>query len=342
MYIIRRKLSIAEAILLKFFTDNKKRIYILFILTIIGIAVIFFTNKEKQPVSETRFMLDTVCTITLYEWNGDGERIVDEAFGLCGKYEKMLSSTVSGSDIFAINHSGGKPVEVSQETVELLERAKQYCKLSDGAFDITIYPVKSLWDFSGESASLPDQDSLSEAADLVDYTKIDIAGTTVTLPDGMGIDLGAIAKGYIADRAADYLRQQGVTSAIIDLGGNIFTIGKKSDGQLWCVGIRMPFEEGEADVVETSYSSVVTSGVYQRYFKKDGVLYHHILRSSDGMPCDTGLYSVTVISGCSEQCDALSTVCMLLGYEKSKTLLSGIKGIRAVFITSDNQLLYYN
>ena len=325
------------------FTDNKKRILSasILIIIIIAFAAFFFRGREKQPVTETRFMLDTICTVTLYDWQGNGERILDEAFNLCGDYEKLLSATVSGSDIYRINHSGGTPVKVSDETAGLLERAKNYCLLSGGEFDITIYPVKSLWDFSGDSDSLPNAKKLSKAAALVDYSKITLDGATVTLPDGMGIDLGAVAKGFIADRVADYLRESGVTSAVIDLGGNIYAIGRRNDGNLWRVGIQMPFAEGEADVVETADSSVVTSGVYQRYFEKDGKIYHHILRSSDGMPCDTGLYSVTVISDCSEQCDALSTICMLLGYEKSKALLDRFAGIRAVFITADGQILHY-
>ena len=311
------------------------------IIIIVSLITFIISHNEKQPLSETRFMLDTVCTVTLYDWKGDGNAILNGVFGLCGTYEKMLSATVSGSDIYNINHSRGNPVEVSQETAELLQRALHYCRMSGGDFDITIYPVKALWNFTGEGSDIPDADALVKAVSKVDYTKVSVEGTTVTLPDGMGIDLGAIAKGFIADRIAGYLREKGVASAIIDLGGNIYALGSKPDGSYWRVGIWQPFGDGEADVVETSDASVVTSGVYQRYFEKDGIIFHHILRSSDGMPCDTGLYSVTVISRHSEQCDALSTVCMLLGYENSLRILKEFPGIQAIFITSDNQLLYY-
>lgn len=286
-------------------------------------------------------MLDTICTVTLYDWNGDGNRILTGAFELCAQYDRLLSATKSGSDIDRINHSKGKPVKVSQETAQLLTRAIEYCRLSSGEFDITIYPVKNLWDFSGESAAIPDAAALSKAAESVNYTKVSVDGSTITVPDGMGIDLGAIAKGFIADKIAHYLRKNNVTSAIIDLGGNVYALGSKPDGSSWRIGIRKPFDDGEADVAEVSDSSVVTSGIYQRYFERDGKIYHHILRSSDGMPCDTGLYSVTVISSCSEQCDALSTVCMLLGYEKALPLLDQFNGVHAIFITSDNQIIYY-
>ena len=330
---------------MRFFESvNKKRMISGSILIMIIIATISFilARSEKQPLADTRFMLDTVCTITLYDWNGDGNAILDEAFGVCAQYEKMLSTSVKSSDIYRINHSNGKAVNVSSETSALLTRAIHYCDLTGGEFDITIYPVKTLWDFSGDHPALPDRDSLAEAVAKVDYTKINIDGTIVSLPKGMGIDLGAVAKGYIADRVREYLQTKNVTSAIIDLGGNVYALGKKNDGSLWRIGIRKPFSDREADVVETADCSVVTSGVYQRYFKANGKLYHHILRSSDGMPCDTGLYSVTVIAESSEQCDALSTVCMLSGYEKSLRLLSEYPDLRAVFITSDNQLLYYN
>ena len=324
--------------------NNKKMIclcgaLVLFLLTAVFTFVI--SHKEKKPLSDTRFMLDTICSVTLYDWNGDGSLILDGAFRLCGSYEKSLSATVSGSDIFRINHGNGKPVEISQESADLLKRALEYCRMSGGEFDITIYPAKSLWNFSGEDASIPDPDALAQASSMVDYTKVVVGGTKVTLPKGMGIDLGAIAKGFIADRIADYLRDHDVTSAVIDLGGNVYALGSKPDGSSWRVGIRQPFGEGEADIIKTADSSVVTSGIYQRYFEKNGIIFHHILRSSDGMPCDTGLYSVTVIAKSSEQCDALSTMCMLLGYDKSLRLLSQFPDTKAIFITSDYQLLYY-
>ncbi len=311
------------------------------IIIIISAITALMSGAQKQPVSETRFMLDTVCTVTLYQWDGDENEIINGAFELCGRYDRLLSTTVSGSDIYRINHSHGQPVTVSPETAELITDALNYCEMSGGEFDITIYPVKTLWDFSGESAVLPDSRKLSAAAAMVDYTKVNVCGTTVTIPKGSGIDLGAIAKGYIADRLVEYLKTGNVTSAIVDLGGNIYAIGSKPDGDSWRVGIRQPFGSGEADIAEITDASVVTSGVYQRYFELDGRIFHHILRSSDGMPCDTGLYSVTVISKKSEQCDALSTVCMLLGYEKSIEMLDDTDGIKAVFITSDNQIMYY-
>ena len=309
------------------------------LIVLAAIITAFLSDSEKAPVKETRFMLDTVCSITIYDGGKTAREVLDGAFDLCAEYDRLLSTTISSSDVFRINHSHGRPVDVSEDTAELLSRALKYCSISGGEFDITIYPAKSLWNFSGEKDIIPSSDELKKASELIDYTRLNITGNTVTLPDGMGIDLGAIAKGFIADKIAGYLRKYHVTSAIIDLGGNVYALGCKPDGSDWKVGIRKPFHDTQAYTVNVSDASVVTSGIYQRYFERDGIIYHHILRSSDGMPCDTGLYSVTIISKSSEQCDALSTVCMLLGYEKSLPVLAQYSDVRAVFITSEQEII---
>ena len=321
---------------------KKNRIILLAALILFSFAAVvtlYLSGTDKKPLQDTRFLLDTICTVTIYDGSENAQKYLDGAFALCGKYDRLLSATTSGSDIYRINHSHGSPVRVSDETAELLVHALDYCAVSGGAFDITVYPAKALWHFSGEECAVPDADELKRAAELIDYTKIRVDGHDVILPSGMGIDLGAIAKGFIADKMAAYLRQQGVNSAIIDLGGNVYALGSKPDGSGWRVGIRKPFSDDQADIVTVSDASVVTSGVYQRYFEYDGRIYHHILRASDGMPCDTGLYSVTVIAESSEQCDALSTVCMLLGYEKSLPVLRQFSGVRAVFITNEQEII---
>lgn len=315
---------------------------ILLLFAVIVISIISFT-RNKAPVSRTEFALDTICTVTLYDWEGNSENILDNAFEICRVYEQRLSVTVSGSDIYRINHSGGKTVTVDSSTAKLISSALEYSRLSDGVFDVTILPVKNMWDFGGGSDSVPSQESLKKVLKHVDYTKVSVDGNKVTLPDGMGIDLGAIAKGYIADRIAEYLRAQNVRSAIIDLGGNIYALGNKTDDSEWRVGIQKPFDNSgeQLHTVEISDSSAVTSGVYQRYFCRDDEIYHHILDAKTGMPCDTGLYSVTIICESSEKCDALATVCMLLGYDKSIELLKKFENIKAVFITDEFKVISF-
>lgn len=303
-------------------------------------AIISFS--QRKPVSRTEFLLDTICKITLYDWDGEESEIMDGVFNLCSNYEQLFSTTISTSDIYRINNSNGQPTKVDPSTSQLISDALEYCRLSNGAFDITILPVKNLWDFSGDTQNIPNENDLHEAVKLVDYTKVKVDGDSITIPKGMGIDLGAIAKGFVADEMADYLRDMNVHSAVIDLGGNIYVIGNKTDGSDWRIGIQEPFNQTQADVVEISNASAVTSGVYQRYFTVDNKIYHHILDAQTGLPCNSGLYSVTVISENSESCDALSTVCMLVGYDKSVEILSQFPDTKAIFITSDYQILYVN
>lgn len=324
---------------------KKNKVLLALISLLLAIAFILPTScsQGRSPASRTEFALDTICTVTLYDWDGDADDILDKAFDICETYEQRLSTSVSASDIYKINHSGGKTVTVDPSTAKLISNALEYSKLSDGIFDITILPVKNMWDFSGESENIPSQSALESALKHVDYTQVSVEGNKVTLPDGMGIDLGSIAKGYIADRISESLKECSVRSAIIDLGGNIYALGSKTDGSNWRVGIQKPFDDNgeQLHTVEICDTSAVTSGVYQRYFQHGGKIYHHILNAKTGMPCDTGLYSVTIISDSSEQCDALSTVCMLLGYDKSVELLKQFDGIQAVFITDKLQVLSF-
>ena len=156
------------------------------------------------------------------------------------------------------------------------------------------------------------------------------------------LDVGAVAKGYIADRLRDYLEEEGIDHAMIDLGGNIIAMGSKLDGSDYNIGIQKPFDENGTPItsVKLSDKSIVTSGVYQRYFEQDGKIYHHILDPATGYPCENNLYSVTIITDSSLTADALSTTCFLLGYEKGMNLINQLNNVDAVFITNDNQIHY--
>lgn len=281
------------------------------------------------------FYLDTVITISGYA----DKEILEGAVALCGEYEKVFSRTVEGSDVWRINHGEGSPVRVCGDTAELLTIALEVCEKSGGALDITIAPASDLWDFKSEQPKIPDRDQLERAAKLVDYTKLKLEGDMVTLPAGMAIDLGAVAKGYIADKAAEYLKEQGVTRAILNLGGNVVALGSKPDGREWSIGIQDPEEEnGRAGYsVLVADESVVTSGIYQRGFDKDGVRYHHILDSATGWPVQNGLASVTIITGSSALADAMSTACFVLGRDKGMSFAEEM-GVQAVFIGTDGKV----
>ena len=305
------------------------------------------TSCAPKSAEDTRFMLNTICSITVYsEENKDktSEDLVNEAFDLCQTYEDTFSRTIEGSDIYNINNSGGAPVTVSDDTIEILETAKYFSELSDGAFDITTAPLSIRWDFEGENPSVPPDNEIQELLEKVDYTKIKIDGNTVTLEAPVeAIDLGAIAKGYIADKLAEFLKDNGVTSAIISLGGNIYAIGENSEEKRpFNLGVQDPQAEDGSILgyLQLSDKSLVTSGDYQRYFMQDGKRYHHILDPKTGYPAESGLSSVTIISDSSVVGDALSTTCFVLGKDKGLELINSYDGVEAIFIDHDGNMYF--
>ena len=294
-------------------------------------------SAQQQKQTAIGFYLDTVITLTAYV---DDAAVLDDALAECGRYEKLLSRTIEGSDVWRINHAGGQPVEVAKETLEILEAARQVSELSGGAFDVTIAPVSTMWDFTSGAAVVPDADAIANAATLVDFTKIKTDDGRVALPEGMMIDLGGIAKGYIADAVKRYLMDRGVGSAVLSFGGNIVTIGLKPDGSPWKVGIQdIDRPTGEYMLVSLNFGgSTVTSGIYERGFEADGVYYHHILDPNTGWPVQNELASVTIFSESSMWGDALATAAFALGTEAGARLIEGIDGVEAVFIARDRSV----
>lgn len=299
-------------------------------------ALLLLTGCTTAPakVQRTGFALDTVVGITVYDGTSAA---LDACFAELERLEALLSATREGSDIARINTSAGQAISVSPETVELLTLSQQVAALSDGAFDVTIRPVSLLWDFSADQPVLPDADALAAACAQVDYRRLTLSGNTVTLSGG-GIEPGGVAKGYIADRLRDVLIQQGVTSALIDLGGNIVACGDKQ-GEDFRIGIKDPADVSSlAAIVRVRDRSVVTSGIYERGFTMDGVRYHHLLDPDTGMPVQNGLASVTIVTEQSALADALSTACFVLGEEKARALLTEFSGTEALFIYDDGTL----
>lgn len=316
-------------------------------LFLLGLCSLLMTSCAPKSAEDTRFMLNTICSITVYsEENKDktSEELVNEAFDLCQTYEDTFSRTIEGSDIYNINNSGGAPVTVSDDTIEILETAKYFSELSDGAFDITTAPLSIRWDFEGENPSVPPDNEIQELLEKVDYTKIKIDGNTVTLEAPVeAIDLGAIAKGYIADKLAEFLKDNGVTSAIISLGGNIYAIGENAEEKRpFNLGVQDPQAEDGSILgyLQLSDKSLVTSGDYQRYFMQDGKRYHHILDPKTGYPAESGLSSVTIISDSSVVGDALSTTCFVLGKDKGLELINSYDGVEAIFIDHDGNMYF--
>ena len=296
-------------------------------------------RERSQTYTDTLF--DTVISVQIFD--SVDEDVLEGCEKLCKKYDSMFSNKIEDSEISRINSAGGNPVEVSKETIKLIKKGIYYSEMSDGVFDITIAPVSNLWDFKAETPLVPSPEAIAEAVSHVNYENIIIRDNTVKLTDPhAGIDLGAIAKGYIADRIKDYLEEEGVRHAMINLGGNVLAMGSKLDGSDYNIGIQEPFDETGEPItsVKISYKSVVTSGIYQRYFKADGKIYHHILDPNTGYPCENNLYSVTILTDSSLTADALSTTCFLLGYDRGMKLINQLDNVDAVFITNDNQIHY--
>ena len=295
-------------------------------------------KKTTDPITKTSFKLNTVVTITIYD--SSDVSLLDNALALCDTYENLFSRTRETSELYQINQ--GLKRELSPETEELLEIALSYNRLSNGLFEPSIGPVSSLWDFHAEDPKVPEDALIQAALPLVNAEKIRLSNHTITMDTGMMLDLGAISKGYIADRIKEYLIEQGVKSAVIDLGGNVLCIGSRPDGTPFQIGIRQPFQDTNtaAAVLSITDQSVVTSGIYERCFEENGVLYHHLLDPGTGYPCDNELASVTILSDHSVDGDALSTSCFLMGMEQGMELIDSLPDVYAIFITREGELTY--
>lgn len=330
--------------------------------------------------SKQSFYFDTICEITIFDldpayfddltednFEDTSNALITDAFKLMSEYEKTLSRTIDGSDIDRINKASGEATAVNEETLKVISKGIGFGDLSGGVFDITVGKASALWDFHESleegGTEVPSAEALKEASEHIDYKAIsmDEASGTVRLDDPeMMLDLGGIAKGYIADRVSEYLRGLGVTSGIVNLGGNIEVIGGKA-GSLgasleeqsdFSLGIRDPLDEtgGLLGIYPGRDVTIVTSGTYERFIEVDGVKYHHILDPETGWPVDTDVLQVSVIAGAghSADCDGLSTVCLALGSDKGTELIKGLAEsgefgpLEAIFVTTDGEIIYTN
>ncbi len=325
---------------------STKKIFFPLIFVLSVLLVFCLTSCAGKPVSQplkwsrTDFMLDTVVSVTVY----DETQVpaVDACLEEIARYEKIFSRTDSSGELYALNAAGGG--QLSPEMEDILSIALEYCSLTDGRFDITMGGVSSLYSFSAEEPAVPSVEDLREALSHTGWDKLRLEDGKLGMDDPEAvIDLGAIAKGYIADRLAGLLQSEGVESAIIDLGGNIYCVGAKPDGSDYRVGIQYP-SRGSARAIAYARlqdKSVVTSGVYQRSFEdENGRLWHHLLDSDSGLPVENGLVSVSVIGPSSAVCDALSTGLFALGLDEGMELIDSLDGYCALFITEDMKLHY--
>jgi thiamine biosynthesis lipoprotein len=283
-----------------------------------------------------------VCTVNLYD-QGKPE-VYREVFGRIREIESRMSVTLPGTDLDRINTNAGiAPVAVHADVFEVIEMAIRYAALSGGAFNPAIGPLVSLWGIGGDHPRLPSPEEIDALLPLVSWRDIELDREKLTVflkRPGMALDLGAIAKGYAADEAARILREKRMKRAIIDMGGNILVYGEKEDRSPWRVGIQNPLDSRGAyiGIMEVRDKTVVTSGVYERFFEKAGTRYHHILSPRDGYPARNGLLSVTIVTGRSADADALSTAVFVLGCEEGTALIESLEGVGAIFIFEDQSI----
>ena len=299
-------------------------------------------NKSSEPLSKSELLMGTVVTVSLYD--STNEEILNKVFNKVKELESILSINENGTLVDKINEEAGiNPVKVDDYTYTVVKKGVEYSKLSNGLFDISVGPIVKLWSIGLPEAKVPTKQEIDEKLPLIGYSDIEIndADKTIYLKrKGMMLDLGGIAKGYTADVISDILTEEGVNSAIINLGGNIFAHGKKPNGDEWKIGIQDPFSErgGIIGTLITSNKSIVTSGIYERYIEEDGIKYHHILSPKTGYPYENEIAGITIVSDKSTDGDALSTSVFAMGVEEGMNFVNSINGIDAIFITKDNKV----
>lgn len=296
--------------------------------------------NQSKPLKESRFLLDTIVEITIYDKSS--QKLFNELFDEIQSMESRYSRYMEDSEVSRINNNPGTYVSVSDDTFELIEKSLYFSSISNGLYDVSIGPLVDLWGISRENPKVPSQAEIDSAKEKIDYRKIMInkENKTVSIAGGMSLDTGAIAKGFITDRLAAVLREKNIDSAILNLGGNLYLHGSKPDGSLWTIGIRDPFGM-QGDYIATvslKDMSIVTSGIYERFFEEDGKRYHHILNPKTGYPEDNELASVSVISPSSTMCDGLSTTCFILGLDGGMELIESLDDVEAVMITKDKKI----
>ena len=307
---------------------------------------------EQGTAGETRtvYAMDTVMNLTVY-----GEKAasaLENAEKELHTLDKsVLSRTAEGSELSALNAANGESVSYAADDPlpKLIETALAISEATDGAFDPTLAPVLDAWGFTKDLRRVPSADELAALLARTGRDKVTLEktadGYSVALSDGAQLDLGGIAKGYAADLLRAQLEKEGVTSATLDLGGDVFVMGKKSDGSDWRIAVKDPGDtESYLGIVSASDAFIVTSGVYERYFEENGVRYHHILDPKTGCPAESGLVSVTVMCKNGAWADALSTACFVLGTDGALALRDDLAAqgtnFELIFVTDDGRVLY--
>ncbi len=321
------------------------------IVFLISLSLIFSActkenTSEKEslndPVTKREFFLGTVISITLYD--NVTEEVFEKVFTKLKEIEDKMTINAENSEVIEINKNAGKDyVKVSDDTYYVINKGKYYSELSNGRFNISIGPLVKLWNIGSIDARVPSDSEINEKLDVINYKDVLLNESEKSVKlnkEGMILDLGGIAKGYGADVVVELLKDNGIKYGIVNLGGNVYTFGSKPNGDPWKIGIQGPFKDrGDyVGIVEIIDKTVVTSGIYERYFEEDGKLYHHILDPETGYPVENNLASVSIITDSSIDADSLSTAAFSLGLEKGLDLIESLENTEAIFITKDSEI----
>jgi thiamine biosynthesis lipoprotein len=302
------------------------------------------TTGRLVQKSDYTYLLGTIVKVTIYTTEKEAEEHFVNMFQLVSDLENLFSKNIDTSDVSKINEMAGKGrIQVDPLTIDLLKRGMDYSEMSNGDFDITIGPLVELWDIGGTNPKVPTQEEIEGILPKIDYNRLMIyeESQEVELLDGnMILDLGAIAKGYIADKLILYMKENNLEYGIINLGGNIVTLGGKPEGAPWRIGLQNPTEERgkELGVITCKDLSIVTSGIYERYIEEEGVRYHHILNPETGFPFENNIASVSILSRESVDGDGYSTMIFALGLIKGFEAIENAEDVEAIFVTKDNSV----
>lgn len=308
---------------------------------VILIIVIFFSGCSSYDAAESEviFAMDTVMELTAYGENG--RAALTGAIEEINRLDRLLSVTDPGSDVSKINNSRGAAVDVSSDAAQLVDAAVGLSERTNGALDISVYPIVKAWGFTSDSYRVPPDEELKRLLGFVGYSRIsvDTRANTVSLDPEMEIDLGSMGKGYAGDRATEKMKETGVTSALLNLGGDILALGTKPDGSLWRIAVRDPLDSGKyLGIISADNKAVATSGGYERYFEQDGKVYRHIIDPATGYPADSGVISVTVIGENGAVCDGLSTSLFVMGLESAAEYWKSCGEFDAIIVTDNGEV----
>lgn len=322
---------------------------ITFIIALIILLTLTSCSKDYIKITDRTFALDTLTEIKIYYYetnnNDVNQDLIKESFNIIRQLEETLSVHIDGSDIYNLNLNAGKsPTKVSDITYNVVLDSIEFSEITNGLFDITSGPLIDLWAIDPPEGHVPTASELDYVIPLINFKDIEFINySQLFLKDkDMVVNLGAIAKGSIADEVKKYLKSQGVEHCLINLGGNILLIGSKPDGKDFSVGVQDPNDARGAYLmsIELADIAVVSSGDYERFFEQDGKIYHHILNTKTGYPAETNIKQVSIIAPNSQIADGLSTSVLLMGLEDGINLIESKEEVDAIFVTKDNKIYF--